>query len=290
MNDLEILVVENYSTDDGPSIVRRIAEQDRRVHLLESPKRGPGHARNFGLTFGSGNWILFLDADDLIEPDHLSCLLRASEFYPDKSIIAGGWKEFIDGVSDTLSVKNPTGRNGANKLLDSAIATSPWAMHSAIVRRKLVNQHPFPEEMDGMLAEDNAFWFRLCLAGSVAYSDQSTALYRTQTSNCRTQSHDVDKWFSGVHTAVQKNIAALQDFTGTPPNPKQSAALMQLYSGLYQQAIQAGNKRIADAAKLEATRWLKRAIALDNVRPSLLARRLLGIAWTERLKLRLKTR
>lgn len=282
---LEIVAVDNGSSDDGPVIVRHFSAEEPRVRLLQSPKRGPGHARNYGVAHTTGKWILFLDADDLIEPNHLRNLLDVLKAYPQASVIAGGWKEFPADAPDQLTFKSPAGHSNPSQLLESAIAASPWAVHSALVKRELVSRCPWPEEMDGMLAEDNAFWFRLCLSGSVAYSNEAGALYRTQTTNCRTQSHDVEKWFTGVHTAVQKNLAALHEISGQSPTPQQAAVLMQLYSSLYRQSIQSHNVSIADVAKREATLWLRRAVSFTQLSPTLLARRALGIAWTERLKL-----
>jgi glycosyltransferase involved in cell wall biosynthesis len=282
---LEIIAVDNGSTDDGPTIVKQISGRAPSVRFLTSPKRGPGHARNHGVFHAAGRWILFLDADDLIEPNHLRTLWDVSVSNPEKSIIAGGWKEFPADAPEKLTLKTPAGISDESQLLVSAIAASPWAVHAAMIKRELVSRCPWPEEMDGMLAEDNAFWFRLCLSGSVAYSPHAGALYRTQTANCRTQSHDVEKWFAGVHTAVQKNVTALLEVTGLPPNPQQAAALMHLYSSLYRQSVAAANSAVASAAKYEATHWLKHSVSLRHFPPALVARRLLGIAWTERLKM-----
>lgn len=290
IGNLEIIAVDNGSTDNGPKIVSQIGDYDARVRSVQSPKRGPGHARNYGVSLATGTWILFLDADDLIESDHLAKLLAVSANNPASSIIAGGWKEFPAHAPEQVTYMNPAGMGDVDKLLVSGIAASPWAVHAAIVKRELVSRCPWPEEMDGMLAEDNAFWFRMCLSGTVAYSAHAGALYRTQTANCRTQSHDIEKWFAGVHTAVQKNVSALLEITGLPPNTQQAAALMHLYSSLYRQSVSAADSDVATAAKREATYWLKRSVSLRHFSLALVLRRFLGIAWTERLKLFLSSK
>lgn len=64
--DLEILVADDGSTDDTPSIVRSIAESDTRVRLIEGPHCGhPGTVRNRALRQSTGGAIALLDADDL---------------------------------------------------------------------------------------------------------------------------------------------------------------------------------------------------------------------------------
>lgn len=56
-HDWEILVVDNASTDGGWEKVQQI--QDSRIYFLQSPKQGPGAARNYGLTYAQGEWIQF---------------------------------------------------------------------------------------------------------------------------------------------------------------------------------------------------------------------------------------
>jgi hypothetical protein len=284
LKDLEIIVVDNGSTDDGATIVRGLVQSEPRVRLLQSPGCGPGHARNYGVAQATGSWILFLDADDLIEPSHLSSLLDISERNPERSIIAGGWKEFVDGESGRMVEKSPAGRDDRTNLINGAVASSPWAVHAAIVKRELALQCPWPEEMDGMLAEDNVFWFQLCLSGTVAYSESNGALYRTQTANCRTQSHDIEKWFCGVHEAVRRNVAALE-VRKLNPNAEQCEALMRLYSELYRQAVEGNAVEFKRRALHEAQRWLSAGQQTGHrISMSMTVRRLLGIGMFERTK------
>ena len=280
--DIEILVIDNGSTDEGADVVTEFSERDNRVCLLSAPQRGPGHARNYGVQFAKSDWILFLDADDLIESNHIETMLAIACSHADVNIVAGGWQEFPDGHPQNLTTRRPAGQRGG--LLDSAIAASPWAVHAAIVKCELVSRIRWPEDMDGMLAEDNAFWFSICLAGTVAYSESNGAVYRTQTANCRTQSHDIEKWFIGVHEAVQRNVAALKE-RDLKPNAEQSAALMRLYSELYSKAVTTSDPEFSRRALDEADRWLIASKDSGHrFTKSMLLRRTIGIATFERTK------
>jgi glycosyltransferase involved in cell wall biosynthesis len=278
----QLLVINNGSTDEGPKVVDAIAADDSRVCLWESPRKGPGTARNFGVEHADRTWILFLDADDLIESTHLESLVREAAANPDASVIAGGWQEFVDGQPTVRNLKRPN--RGRQKLLNGSIAASPWAVHAAIVKRELVHQIRWPEDMDGMLAEDNAFWFSICLAGIVAYSESNGALYRTQTSNCRTQSHDIEKWFTGVHEAVQRNLIALKQ-RNLEPNAEQCATLMRLYSKLYSQALIGEDPEFSKRALAEARRWFDASKdAGHRYTTTMLLRQLIGIDMFERTR------
>ena len=64
MMELEIICVDDGSTDSSPDIVRQIAIEDTRVILLQQKNQGAGMARNRGMQAASGRYIAFLDADD----------------------------------------------------------------------------------------------------------------------------------------------------------------------------------------------------------------------------------
>ena len=78
--DIEILVIDDGSTDGCGRICDEYAERDERVKVFHTENRGLSCARNLGLDEAQGEWIGFVDSDDWIEPDMYECLLsRALE-------------------------------------------------------------------------------------------------------------------------------------------------------------------------------------------------------------------
>lgn len=68
-SDLEILVADDGSTDDSAAIVKRMQKHDSRISYFFQPNKGQSAARNLVLQYATGEYIYFMDSDDLIAPD-----------------------------------------------------------------------------------------------------------------------------------------------------------------------------------------------------------------------------
>ncbi|MBM7069108.1 glycosyltransferase family 2 protein [Actibacterium sp. 188UL27-1] len=88
---VQVIVVDDASTDGTLDVARRLAEQDNRITALDQPlNRGPAAARNRGLAATQARFVTPLDSDDFMEPDRLSKLVMIAE--------SGAW----DFVADDL--------------------------------------------------------------------------------------------------------------------------------------------------------------------------------------------
>lgn len=90
----EIVVVNDGSTDDGPALVQAAAARDPRIRFFQQANAGPAVARHFGAQQVRGEWLLFLDADDLLPPERLAKDLAAAQQYPQAQVIAGSVEWF----------------------------------------------------------------------------------------------------------------------------------------------------------------------------------------------------
>jgi len=159
--DLEIIVVDDGSTDNTVRIVEGIQKQDPRVALYRQVNQGAAVARNLGIEKSKGNFIAFLDADDLWHPTKIQKQHDLLLALPQDVGLVYSYCRMID-VDSYIQ-----GYTGAN------IFKRGWAFHAllvsnfvgngstAMVRRKcLPEQNQFDLEQRG----NEDFLFYLCMA------------------------------------------------------------------------------------------------------------------------------
>ena len=87
--DWELLLVNDGSSDNSASIADNYAAQDTRIKVLHKDASGVGHARNTGLANMTGEYCLFLDADDALAPTAIEIMVHAMEEHDLDHVIGG---------------------------------------------------------------------------------------------------------------------------------------------------------------------------------------------------------
>ncbi|WP_187829353.1 glycosyltransferase [Labrys sp. KNU-23] len=131
----ELIVVDDGSTDGSAEIARRYLPADR---VIEGPNRGVSAARNRGIAETRSEWLLFLDADDLLTPGTIERRLAVTE---NADVVACDYQEFSTDeqgapiLSQIRGIDWPALRQDAEK----AIASHVWITTGALLyRRELV--------------------------------------------------------------------------------------------------------------------------------------------------------
>lgn len=79
LKNLEIILINDGSTDSSSDIIKEYASEDSRIIVVDKPNSGYGHSMNIGLSKATGKYVGIVESDDWIEPDMFEVLYRLSE-------------------------------------------------------------------------------------------------------------------------------------------------------------------------------------------------------------------
>ena len=155
VSDIEILLVDDGSKDDSGRILDEICFHDKRIKVFHKSNGGVSSARNMGLDNASGEYIMFVDADDWLENVLCEELIDGMI---ESDLAIGGYQrlfyegtEVISGKSRTISMDTAFG-NEFNVLYRSNLLNSPF---SKIYKKSIIMEQRFDSSVE--LGEDFLF-------------------------------------------------------------------------------------------------------------------------------------
>lgn len=173
----EIIVVDDGSTDDGPTIVSNF--DNPRIILLQQKNAGVSSARNFGLKAAKSLFVAFLDADDDWSMDHLATLFNVATTFSDVGAWSTGFLIKQGSSEVAYSIGNESVQHySAEEYIESLICGKDLVWTSACMVRKdrILSLGGFSEAINH--GEDHAMWLSLALRfNGVAVAGSITANY-----------------------------------------------------------------------------------------------------------------
>lgn len=190
LKDIEIICVNDGSTDGSLDILKEYASQDDRIAVIDKANAGYGAAMNDGLRAASGEYVAFLESDDAIVPhayERLSDLADAHGV----DIIKGNYYNLIGSGSDReleekplTSIKERYGKS-FRPLSEKWSFYIPMMNCLGLFRLSFLRRNAIlHNETPGAAHQDMGFWFQtLCCADSMCLVDEPFYMYRQDNAN-----------------------------------------------------------------------------------------------------------
>ncbi len=79
--NLEIIIVEDHSQDNSFELAKKISKNEKKIKLYQNKGKGVSSARNYGIELSNGKYIMFVDADDILNPNCIQHCIELIEYY-----------------------------------------------------------------------------------------------------------------------------------------------------------------------------------------------------------------
>lgn len=200
--NIEIIVINDGSTDNSENIVREYAKADNRIKIISIENQGPSKARNVGLDLAKGDFIRFVDADDRVPRDSMEQLIQPYMNDSGIDLVIGNYIT-VPEMEYFMGDKLPSGKVEQTELIHiflEHIKTFyfgvPW---NKLFRRSVIEENHIRFREDINWCED--FLFNIEYFDSVKYAyiqNSKNGVYQYKICN------------TGITLNLKKNIAELE--------------------------------------------------------------------------------
>jgi glycosyltransferase involved in cell wall biosynthesis len=196
----ELVIVDDASTDATLELAQHYVEQDARIRLVRAKNGNVAASRNTGFDAASANaeYILFLDHDDLLEPDALASLRSALQLNPN-AVAAHGLARFIDaqgqmfraGEAESWTREReaiagsrliPCTTDMPTTFASLVFSNCLFTPGQTLIRRSALEAIG-PLDPETAPCDDYDLWLRLCASGEMAYCDRVVLGFRKHDNN-----------------------------------------------------------------------------------------------------------
>ena len=188
LKDIEVICVDDGSTDASPQIMDRFKEEDSRFKVIHKPNGGNGHSMNAGLAAATGEYIGCVEADDYIETNMFEKLYMYTNNGAVDIVKSNFWNCYENEDGSIKKVLNEERSNMPEVATPFTIKEYPqilWghpSIWSGIYKRSLIENNGIKfKEVKGGGWVDNPFFFEtMCCAKSIIWTARPFYNYRTE--------------------------------------------------------------------------------------------------------------
>lgn len=201
--DIEIIVVDDGSTDNSNEIVKRYEKNDNRVHLYKKENGGLSSARNEGLRYSSGQLVMFIDSDDYIDSTMVERLVNNLEIENADLAVSGLYLDYENDQLITVAtkkcvVKNKIILDRKELITHEALVLKKDGMIDSccnkIYKKSIIDANRLEMPL-GEMFEDTEFNFQyLCHVNKIVVLNECFYHYMQRNTNRITNTYNIKKF------------------------------------------------------------------------------------------------
>lgn len=183
--DFELILVDDGSTDASPSICDEYAAKDERIRVLHEPHSGVANSRQVGLEAAKGMYILYVDADDQVDPSMIADMYQEAVTQKADMVICDYRELTYDG--EVYRKQEPTALSGEAIMEDILSGKLYGALWNKMMRREWLQQTKasFPQ---GLTMREDLIFLSQCLpyASKIVYIPKAYYGYERRNASALT--------------------------------------------------------------------------------------------------------
>ena len=197
-NDYEIIIVNDGSTDDSSLVAEHIIEGHNNAHIIKKPNGGLSDARNFGLEHANGDYVWYIDGDDIIDQNAVKTIIEATK--SEAQVYMINYEElYPDGLHKKIefdSSRLPSVSFNANELIaNNKMSFPPMMAWLQIQKRSFIKENELSFLKDAK-SEDLEYTAKLfAVANKVVHIPSTLYVYRQNRTGSIIQNLNNDSYW-----------------------------------------------------------------------------------------------
>ncbi len=184
--NIEIIIVDDGSKDASLNIAKQYEKKYQNIKVYTQKNSGASAARNKAFSLSSGEYIQYLDADDLLHPDKIRLQIEVLKNHDDKTLVFGKWGTFQKSIENVIWENPPVNKNYDDSiqfLVDLWVSEMTVVAYSWLMSRKLVEESGgWNEKLS--TNDDGEFSARIVFkASKILFVENSLGYYRKDNEN-----------------------------------------------------------------------------------------------------------
>ncbi|PWJ36994.1 glycosyltransferase family 2 protein [Fibrobacter succinogenes] len=181
--DIEIIIVDDGSSDKSLNICREFEKKDSRIKVYHKENSGVSDTRNYGIKLANGDYISFCDSDDIVDPKLYQMLWDTMNKFQVDRVVSGYAYLFDDGHTLYNKPRVADGRYEASFILKKMIDDGSLSgflfsgVNNSLFKTKIIKENNIEFDSKIRYNEDSLFSLKYMLASNAIYSLQSKSTY-----------------------------------------------------------------------------------------------------------------